>query len=489
MALQYGLNITASDMAKILEENDKQQTGVRTWRQLFGNASLGYGAQSDALKTDYASAISQAYASNFAQKNAIMNAGLSAGSTNQMLAQNRNALHAAYQTAMSNYANAAGNLAQSYGSEVNQIQTDLSARAKNFADLYNRAYEYLVNELYGATYTEAGTSTNGATPIVEGEGKKAKITGYNSITHDYIKEHSLEWALNKDGSAIRSWDDLSHELFNEDGTLTMKGREFFDQMFNTGSDGYTRTDKDGNVSSMRGFDQWLSDTDSELRDWWASGDAYNYTKAGTNAGTAKTLVGLESTDNTYNKWEHQATNISTDTSEGLSRSGSQIVSSFDEKLKEYEDVAKNSNNVPTIERTYNDIAAELGDMGEKYAVEASTGINTIKNDFLRAVGRENADAFWAENASLLEEFNSALTQFSDTSKALSKSKLVLRKGFIDEFTSKEPRKENAGIKLSATKLQMAELQSEINSLYDRIIKAMNTYSKKIVSDGGKTSGF
>ena len=41
MRLQYGMNITASNMRNILEKNDKQQNGVRTWRQLFGNASLG----------------------------------------------------------------------------------------------------------------------------------------------------------------------------------------------------------------------------------------------------------------------------------------------------------------------------------------------------------------------------------------------------------------------------------------------------------------
>ena len=35
MALQYGMNITASDMRSLLEKNDKQQSGVRTWRQLF----------------------------------------------------------------------------------------------------------------------------------------------------------------------------------------------------------------------------------------------------------------------------------------------------------------------------------------------------------------------------------------------------------------------------------------------------------------------
>lgn len=452
MALQYGLNITASDMAKILEENDKQQTGVRTWRQLFGNASLGYGAQSDALKTDYASAISQAYASNFVQKNAIMNAGLSAGSTNQMLAQNRNALHTAYQTAMGNYANAAGNLAQSYGGEVNQIQTDLSTRAKNFADLYNRAYDYLVNELYGATYSEPGTSTNGATPITEGEGKKAKITGYNPVVHDYIKEHGLEWTLNKDGSAIRSWDDLSRELFNEDRTLTMKGREFFDQMFNTGSDGYARTDKDGNVSTMRGFDRWLSDTDSKLRDWWASGDAYNYTKASTNAGTAKTLVGLESTDDTYHKSEFQETN--------LQKGGTAIADYYDafNKYKAYEEswTSLSENTVNPDPQTQRTILENYTEAREKLSNEfkrnATKVYDELRNTISLSLGSANADTFWQDNQALLDKYKELSFDFDST----------------DSFL-------------------MA--QAKFNTWYNKVVAAVNAYSKKIVSDSRKTSGF
>lgn len=474
MALQYGMNITASDMTKMLEENDKQQSGVRTWRQLFGNASLGYGAQSDALSTDYAGAISQAYASNFAQKNAIMNAGLSAGSTEQMLAQNRNALHAAYQTAMSNYATAAGNIAQSYGKDIDQIQADLSTRAKNFSDLYNKAYEYLTKELYGATYTEAGTSTNGAVPITEGEGKKAKITGYNPVVHDYIKEHGLEWTLNKDGTAVRSWDDLSHELFNEDRTLSAKGREFFDQMFSAGSEGYARTDKDGNVSTMRGFDQWLSDTDGKLRDWWAGGDAYNYTKAGTNAGTAKTRIGLESTDNTYNRWEHQVKDVSGNGStigEGVAEfdalknasieaqrahQAAMNKKSTDSKGRSSE-ANKNARQQTTEDSRYNSAKQRAEEQRDKLKVAFEANMGNVKNDLstklVQSVGSANAEKFWEQNKSLLDEYNNFDTNFSANTSSFN------------------------------------QMQTRFNEWYNRVIEAMNAYSKKIVSDSRKTSGF
>ena len=182
MALQYGLNITESDMKRLLEQNDKQQNGIRTWRQLFGNASLGYNAQSDALRTDYASAIAEAYKSNFAQRNAILGAGLSAGSTQQLLGQSQADLRAAYDTYIRNYASAASALAESYGEEVGAIDKALTERAANFANLYNSAYRYFSEELYGSTFTDV-----------------------NKNTSDYMTANNLGYALN--GTALKSWNE------------------------------------------------------------------------------------------------------------------------------------------------------------------------------------------------------------------------------------------------------------------------------------------
>lgn len=85
MALKYGTNFLASDIAKVLEKSNKQKEGIRTWSQLFGNASLGFGAQSDAITSNYASAMREAYTANFNQRNKILTGGLSQGYTQQAL--------------------------------------------------------------------------------------------------------------------------------------------------------------------------------------------------------------------------------------------------------------------------------------------------------------------------------------------------------------------------------------------------------------------
>lgn len=315
MALKYGMNITASDMKSLLEKNDKLQTGVRTWRQLFGNASLGYNAQSDALSTYYGDAISKAYASSFKQNDAIVGAGLNTGMMREMLTASRNDLHTAYETYVHNYNSAAEQIAENYSNEVGVIDEALTERATNFSDLYNNAYKYLSDEVFGSTRNAEGNASNGATPIYEGEGENAKITGYSDVTYDYMDEHGLSWLYEEDETGerkLRSWESISHDLMNDDGTLTKKGVMFFDQMFNTPYEEYVRTNKDGEEIAIRSFDKWLSDTNSELRDWWVSQDPFNYTFAGTNRGTSQTIMGRESTDTKYAPHQYASTRSMSD---------------------------------------------------------------------------------------------------------------------------------------------------------------------------------
>lgn len=282
MGLPYGLNITSSSMKKVLEENEKQQSGIRTWRQLFGNASLGYEAQSDALRSDYVSAMTEAYKANLARQDAIMGAGYNVGATKEMIGTNRNDLLAAYNTYVRNYNTAQNTVNTNYANEWSGIEKDLVTRAENFAKLYNSAYEYLSKELYGSSYTN-----------VDGE------------IVDVLTDQGLDWLYMTDETGkptqeLRSWEQLSHMLFESTGSMTDKGREFYDAMFNIPVQNWET--KDG--ISVRSFDKWLSDTNSDLREWWVGTDEYNYTRAGTNKGTAQSIIGLESTDTFFAPYEH-----------------------------------------------------------------------------------------------------------------------------------------------------------------------------------------
>lgn len=379
MALKTGFNTTASDAKTLLERNDKLRSGVRTWRQLFGNASLGYNAQKDRLATDYAGAIAAAYESNFRQNNTIMNAGLNVGATKSLLNQSRANLQSAYETYVRNYGNDMTTLNKSYTDEASAINTELTNRAQNLSDLYASAYKYLSEELFGASRLIDGTAKNGAKAIRD---KNGNITGYEKVRQNYFKEHGLDWTLDETGK-LRAWNDIATELVDEKGNLNDKGIAFFDQMFNSTYEPYTNQKGTRNIY---GFDEWLSNVDPELRDWWASQDSYNYTRAGTNAGTAKSLLGLESTDIKYNKSEYEQTREKT-VYETPSRLPKNIKDAIKTRIPDYTDT-------------------DAKDGGQKFI--SSLDIDNLSTDV------ENIISDYLKDPSLIKEFKSyRLTKHSN----------------------------------------------------------------------------
>lgn len=300
MGLKYGLNFTASDIAPFLEQNDILQNNVRSWRQLFGNASIGYESQKGLLQNDYTTAIADAYNAHLLQREGIYRAGLSASDTGAMLRTHDRNLADAYDTYLQKYREGLGALGTAYATEIGDIQKGLTDRAQNFADLYSSAYKYWTDELSKSSMLVDDTTK----PIYEGEGKKAVATGeYEKTPLSLATEYGFGDLFDAQGQ-ILPWEEASHLFINNEGVLTDRGRQFFDQTFNIKPEGYSWIDDKGDTHTTRGFTQWLSDTNSDLYTWAMSPDGYDYTRAGTNLGTAKSIVGLESDDTAYRNHEY-----------------------------------------------------------------------------------------------------------------------------------------------------------------------------------------
>lgn len=440
MPLSYGLNITASNMKKILEENERQQSGIRSWRQLFGNTSLNYMSQSDSLQDSYASAAAEAYKSNLARQNAIMGAGLNTGATREAIGATRADLLNAYNTYIANYAKEQSALDTEYAKEMTVIDTALNERATNFANLYNSAYKYLTDELYGSSFVDA----------VSGE------------TVDVFKDQGLDWLYAKDAQGnpttdLMSWYELSNILFNSDGSLTKKGTEFYDQMFNTIPQKW-QTDKG---EAVRGFDQWLSEqsdvfenydstnlpgmakTGKELRDWWVSQDAFNYTLAGTNKGTAQSVIGLESTDQKYAPYEY--TELSDykfkpydfDTAKSdwskaydeYNRIYSDSSGEYDKWAKAQSDWSKAQNGVwgagdkdkyeraksdwENYQKKLNEAGNKIGASWQKYLADLNTNYKNVLDDVKKNLGAEKYEEFFEQNKKIFSEFEALLNEARD----------------------------------------------------------------------------
>ena len=302
--LKYGMNFTASDAAKVLEQNAILQNGVRSWRQIFGNAGLVYEGQKGALQSDYASAIAEAYRSNLNARGTIFRTGLSTGDMASALHTTDANLEAAYNTYLQKYAQDVTALDQAYAQEIGAYTDDLKGQGENVSNLLSSAYRYWADELSGASRMKDTTD-----PTIVGEGGDAELgEGVTQVEEKLVDLYNMgQWYnVNSAGEreSLKTWEELAPLLINPDGTLNDKGRQFFDQIFGIKPEGFTTMNDKGEEHTTRNFAQWLSDTNPDLYTWAMSPDAANYTRAGTNLGTTKTLLGLESTDADYADYEY-----------------------------------------------------------------------------------------------------------------------------------------------------------------------------------------
>ena len=296
MAIQHGVNITASDMKNMLESSS-YYNGENPWQKLYGNAALSYQNQSDQLLKTYGDTIASAYKSSLQQQNALYDLGLTQGDTQELQGIARQELMATYQNYLSNYQSAQSELANAYAQEKGLYDEALMTESENYANLYNSAMDYYEKVLKGATYTENDLSK----PIYSGEGKEAQATGeYEQKTTSLVDEYGLDWLMKKaeDGSMVAlSRNELMNKMFDEEGMITEYGRNFYDMIFNHAAYSENYTDTEGN--QIVSFDKWLSDNDNDLYNWLHSADTFNYTHQGTKLGSVKEMLGLDSTDDTY----------------------------------------------------------------------------------------------------------------------------------------------------------------------------------------------
>lgn len=286
MAIQYGVNFLTSDIKDALSKNQDVQNGVKTWQNFFNTANLDYKTRTSDLTADYSSAISQAYMANLENQNLVTSAGFNKGFTDKMMSASGSDLQTAYNTYLSEYSKSLNTAMSDYGTTVSNIDTALTQRAENLSSLYNKTYDYLKDELSKSNYSELNYDK-----ILGLDEEGNNIYGEN--VKDYLSEKGLSWVFGNEG-VLKSWNDLSKILFDENGAITEQGKQYFDAMFNANTENYYIEDDKGVRTASRGFDEWLGAKDVDLRDWMQSQDLYS--SAGTNLGMAKEMLGLSATD-------------------------------------------------------------------------------------------------------------------------------------------------------------------------------------------------
>ena len=279
----YGQIFSANDIAKQLKEANRTYEGLKTWEQLYGSVNIAEQQMMSSLKQDYSKEIGQAYLSSLQQEQDILTSNIGQGYKEQMLSENQLALEEAFEAYQQNYLQGVQSISENTAKATSQITSQLEQQAdytKQFAESPYQYLSYLYDEY------------NDNELFTQDEWKRYLTTDEEGVER------------------LKTWEELTQNFFDENNELTTLGVDFYDQMLNQIAQG---------EYGLPSYGKWLSETNEDLFNWMQTYNPYNYTEAGTQFGTLKTMLGLKSTDDTYTFAERFAGMSKEEVDESLSK--------------------------------------------------------------------------------------------------------------------------------------------------------------------------
>lgn len=354
---QYGMIYDTASIKSQLAEANRDYYGRKTWEDLYGSIEYAKQKQIGQLEQDYSTAMAEAYASAYRANQGIAASNLGEGYKAAAMEETDIALEEAYNAYKQNYLSGVAEIESAAAQQTQTVTNALTEQAEYIRDFANTPYQYLqyVFEQYG-------------------EGEQSENIFYNEeMWKRYTKEVKDEQGNLTGERELKSWEEIADYgayeeitdefgnvqkqwtgLYDEQGNLTIKGADFFDQMIN-------QLAYEGRGIS---FGQWLAENNQELYDWSQSYNPYDYTEAGSNIGSFKTMVGLTSTDEKYTFMERFG---------GLSKSEvDKMYSGFTSKLTELNSKVMQSSgrDAKEITNEFTDLTAEIGKLTDQLGITA-----------------------------------------------------------------------------------------------------------------------
>ena len=345
--------MTLAQAKQNLVSQNRDYYNRKTWDTLLSQSTRAAETAEKQLVDQYTEASTEAYTSYLKNRSAIEGSNLYGDSKQNMLLENRINLEEAYNTYRQNLAKGQEEISEQYQSNISAIDTELTKEAQNYLDYENLHYDYL-KELFENS------------PQLYNDPRFAHY-----ITRDYeINTETGEYEIDpetgeylKKDPRVKTVDELYNDMYTynkETGEYEMNQAavDYYDMIENL-----TLED----IQGARSWQSFLEETNPELAEWATSADQYNYTTAGTKAGSFKTITGRESTDFAWS-YAERMTGVKV---EQLNEQFDSFKKKYEDTVKELKgdegDLTKTKDNVTSI----SNMVKEVGGLLDKYGIKKS----------------------------------------------------------------------------------------------------------------------
>lgn len=359
---QYGMIYDANSVKRQLYEANRGYNQRKTWEGMFVANDI-QGQQLDAAATGaFSTAINQAFNASSKGNAAIMGSGLGQGFKNTLVNENEVALQQAYDTYSQNLATTRNQINENVYNNalaIDQAATEQAGYVKDYANAHFNYLDYLYSGY------ESGDNTlfddkQWAKYLTDDVDSSGEVLGKRLLTREELMTPSF--TLTEDGT--KEWT----SLYDDQGNLTVKGLDFFDQMQNQN---VTANSFGSYLAGDAYKDESAADARrrQELLNWSQSYNPYDYTFAGTNKGTFKTMMGLSSMDNEYAFAERFG---------GFTKS--EIDSMYNDFSNAVNELSTASKSAKSSTKEINNLITEVEKLATDLGIEADFNFDALKSE-------------------------------------------------------------------------------------------------------------
>ena len=437
---------TASQAKTNLYNENRDYYNRKTWENLLSQQQQSAIAAENQLVKDYTQASAAAYTSYLQNRANIESSALFGESKQKMLSENQLNLEEAYNTYRQNLAQNEQAVQKSYQEGVSAVDKALEKQAEYTAQYESSHYGYLQDLVKQNPWllNNADFSRYVTKDILR-----------NEETGEYLVDESGQYQY--DEPRLKSMQELYYgadglltPVLDENGNktgqyeLTPEGADFYDMVENLVASGSIK-----GITGAKSWQQYLEETNPELAEWARSYNPYDYTKAGTNEGTFKTLTGRSSTDFDWSPLERINKNAATQ----LKTAFSNIENALNKDTANIEDW---SNTIGDLSKVISQ--DQLQDILTESGINTSEEVAALSNVLS---GYEDESTIDKKAGKLIQKYQKEARQEKIRNyKPANLSDIELAQ--IKERAYKEAREHNANIK-SQFKTKFTNLISRINS--------------------------